>query len=250
MPSKEQIAKETPEQRQHRLQKQKEYQNRPEVKARRATQARERYQNMTENERKTHNQHRYQRDKEKFQSPEHRQKLKEYRQRSEVQERIKTARKEYIHRPEVKKHKLQKSIEWNKTAPGIYHICKHGAMRRNIEIMSRNEFIDWWNSTSNTCEYCGITAELQKDISIFLKDYNDADRFLLACKSYTSGHIKHRLSIDRKENNQGYITGNLAKACFICNSVKGAIISYDTMKQIAPDIIQKLLGKLNLQEAL
>ena len=52
------------------------------------------------------------------------------------------------------------------------------------------------------------------------------------------------LTIDRKNNAKGYNTRNMAKACWICNSLKHDFFSPRDMKRIAPKLIAQLHTEL------
>ena len=48
------------------------------------------------------------------------------------------------------------------------------------------------------------------------------------------------LSIDRKNNARGYSVTNIAKACWICNSLKNEFFTPTDMKRISPRLIREL----------
>lgn len=111
--------------------------------------------------------------------------------------------------------------EYAKTASGVYTNIKsrlnyYGTKPLNI---SREDFIDWYDSISKRCEYCGIyEMELEK-----LGDsYNDK---------------AHRLTVDCINNDAGYTKGNLVLACLRCNSIKSDFFTYDEMKILATQFI-------------
>ena len=52
------------------------------------------------------------------------------------------------------------------------------------------------------------------------------------------------MTIDRKNNAKGYDVKNMAKACWICNSLKHDFFSPRDMKRIGPRIIAQLQAEL------
>jgi hypothetical protein len=47
-----------------------------------------------------------------------------------------------------------------------------------------------------------------------------------------------RMSVDRVDNNQGYILGNLTLSCFICNTHKKDFFSHEDFLKIAKKYIR------------
>jgi hypothetical protein len=45
--------------------------------------------------------------------------------------------------------------------------------------------------------------------------------------------FKRSLCIDRKDNSQSYVLGNIALACHRCNTVKSCYLTYDQMMTVA-----------------
>ena len=84
------------------------------------------------------------------------------------------------------------------------------AKKKGLAIMSKAEFVAWWDSQDKICVYCGMGNE--------------------ACKALYSGK---GLNVDRKDNSKGYITGNIAFACHRCNMVKSSHLTYDQMMTVA-----------------
>jgi len=48
------------------------------------------------------------------------------------------------------------------------------------------------------------------------------------------------MTIDRSNNALGYELGNLVKACWFCNYVKGTLLTYDDMKIVGRRVIARL----------
>lgn len=49
------------------------------------------------------------------------------------------------------------------------------------------------------------------------------------------------MTIDRKENDRGYVEDNVVPCCFNCNRIKGSFFSSDEMKFIADNLIKPKL---------
>lgn len=86
-------------------------------------------------------------------------------------------------------------------------------------------FEQWWKETPSRCAYCGIRQ-----------------KYLV--QAYPSAHAtKTRdLTVDRIDNALPYQIGNLTKACWQCNTIKGDTFSFAEMKQIG-ELIQWLIVK-------
>ena len=58
------------------------------------------------------------------------------------------------------------------------------------------------------------------------------------------------MTIDRINNNKGYEMANIAKSCWICNSLKNDFFEGYHMKIIAREIIAKLKSEISKEKAL
>jgi menaquinone-dependent protoporphyrinogen IX oxidase len=106
----------------------------------------------------------------------------------------------------------KQSKEYKKTPAGIYSAIKYGAKVRKIHFdLKLDEFISWYKNQKRFCIYC---KRLEKEL---IKDKNE--KF-------------HRLSIDRKDNNIGYIINNLILCCYRCNEVKSNVFTYKQMIKV------------------
>lgn len=56
------------------------------------------------------------------------------------------------------------------------------------------------------------------------------------------------MTIDRKQNDQGYELKNIVKSCWICNSLKNDFFEGDQMKFIAPQLISKLKHEIDKEK--
>ncbi len=106
---------------------------------------------------------------------------------------------------------------WNNTASGIYSRIKSRTkhyQRTTVE-MEREDFIEWYDSQERVCGYCSIPEECLHLLR---------PRF-----QAKSG----RLTVDRKDNDQGYFRDNLVLACCRCNSIKCDELTYEEMREFA-----------------
>lgn len=98
---------------------------------------------------------------------------------------------------------------------GIYSKIKAKARSRNVPFkIKKGEFIEWYFSQEQLCVFCGFSHEE-----------------LLARQERHALQVG-RLTIDRKDNRRGYEKGNLALACYRCNSLKGDFLSYGDMLKV------------------
>jgi len=79
---------------------------------------------------------------------------------------------------------------------------------------TKKEFVRWYNAQPKKCAYCGVPSEKLELIGSYYYDKCD------------------RLTIDRKDNNQGYTLNNITLACYRCNFIKADIFSYIEMCEI------------------
>lgn len=125
------------------------------------------------------------------------------------------------------------SRKWRNTAKGAYatllsrskNVSRRGA--RNFSL-SKESFVNWYNSTPKICSYCTITHS----------EYNVVKKSLggLAAKVGV-------MTIDRKDSNQPYSEDNICFSCYLCNQLKGYIFSHDEFKVIALKYIKPKLKK-------
>ncbi len=113
--------------------------------------------------------------------------------------------------------KAEAHSTWNRSAEGIWRILRS---RRKV-LINKKLFVDWYTKQEKKCVYCDITE----------KDWVDF---------YGSDHIKSakRLTIDRIDNNIGYILENIALSCYRCNFVKNEIFTPEEMLKIAQEYIK------------
>ena len=111
---------------------------------------------------------------------------------------------------------------WRESAAGVYSgiTGRSNFYKRKEVFISKEDFIKWHDSQPRICEYCGI----QENQTYILREY--------------FGSVKSRLTVDCKDNELGYIKGNLTLACDKCNQVKNNILSYNDMKYIGENFIR------------
>lgn len=110
-----------------------------------------------------------------------------------------------------------KFTEWQRTysrdycytPQGRYIWLKSSARRKGREVeFTRQDFKEWLEQQLLNCYYCGQELILgEKGLSAF--------------------------TIDRKDNNKGYIIGNIVLACKRCNIIKGNWFTEQEMLEIA-----------------
>ena len=99
-----------------------------------------------------------------------------------------------------------KTADYAKTPTERYRQIKSRAHKRNIGlVISKEEFIEWFNSQKDICHYCSSPLT-----------------------EYKNGSLTG-LTIDRRDNNKPYELGNLALSCMRCNVMKGSWLTEEQM---------------------
>lgn len=111
--------------------------------------------------------------------------------------------------------------KWQNSAKGIYQNLKK---RSSILIISRSDFIEWFDVQEKKCGYCEVPEKFATSLG--------------------NSSMYRRLNIDRKDNNKGYEKGNLLLSCATCNRIKSNIFSYSEMLEIAKKYIKPKWQKL------
>jgi len=136
-----------------------------------------------------------------------------------------------------KKCCVERSRVFRRTPSGIYTTFKaRETFYKNKPVkISREEFIEWYNDEPKVCAYCGIPEE-----------------YAYLMKEKYHG-LTDRLSIDCKDNDAGYLKGNLALCCDRCNFSKSNVFTYEEMKEIGEKYVrpkwEELVKELNCEEA-
>lgn len=113
--------------------------------------------------------------------------------------------------------------KFSKTASGIYTGIKGRTKFYKINnrehykplLISRENFVEWYNSQVKECAYCDIPEEL-----------------LYIIRTQFDRRVK-RLGVDCKDNNEGYTLDNMVLACHRCNFIKLNLFSFEQMREIA-----------------
>ena len=127
---------------------------------------------------------------------------------------------------------------------GAIPILRQGAAKRGIGFdITPDELERWWMTTPDVCEYCGIELDDYLRLRDFVLMYDGLSWEILKFKRFfrSSKHAKIRwMTIDRKNNTEGYNLANIAKACWFCNSLKSDFFEASEMRTIAPSLISRL----------
>lgn len=111
---------------------------------------------------------------------------------------------------------------WRLTPSGQYSYLK----RSKHEVgFTKNEFLEWYSEQSKQCTYCCRTIEEVKMVD---------DGLLL---------YSNQLSIDRKDNEKGYVPNNIVLSCFRCNLIKGNFFTYEQMIRVG-ELVKERISEL------
>lgn len=103
-----------------------------------------------------------------------------------------------------------------------YNKLKRGAEKRKISFsISCEEFCEWCEKTPRVCRYCEVDEKLLK----------------------TSAKPRAVMSIDRRNNQEGYNLENICLACYRCNNNKGAFFTELEWLEIAEKCVKPRLKK-------
>ena len=109
--------------------------------------------------------------------------------------------------------------------------------------LTQAELEIWWQTTPNNCHYCGSTIEEYRSLRDHILTYTGLDYEVLKFGRFFRSP-KHQaikdMTIDRRDNSQGYKLGNIVKACWICNSLKNDFWTEAQMQMVAPQIMRDL----------
>jgi len=146
---------------------------------------------------------------------------KEYNQKNfkKVAKRMKQYNQEH------KKEHAEWMQRYRRTQNGRYATIKTSGQKRGIQVeFSLKEFIEWNNQQKRECIYCGISENL------------------LELLKWGRRNSRNYLTIDRKNNNKGYVLDNICLACEVCNIAKNQYIAFKEM-QIIGQSIKEIWGK-------
>ena len=97
---------------------------------------------------------------------------------------------------------------------------KNQPYRYKPVLISRDDFIKWYNAEPKVCHYCGLSEKKMSTVNDF---YNSKGS---------------QLSVDAKDNNIGYVEGNLVLACHRCNGIKSDFFTYEEMLMIGREFVK------------
>ena len=98
---------------------------------------------------------------------------------------------------------------------------KHDMNKQKPLVISKKDFVEWYENEPKFCIYCGIKEEdLGKVDDPFMNKYK-------------------RLTVDCKDNDVGYIKGNLVLCCRRCNTLKIDFFTYEEFKEIGRRFVAK-----------
>lgn len=147
---------------------------------------------------------------------------------------------------------VQKKIDagYYRHGKGAISIMKTGAKKRGIEFRLDAESLEqWWHSTPDLCSYCGISIEDYLTLRDEILAYEGGDFGIIKFTRFYRSP-KHKairwMTIDRVENDIGYLLSNIVKSCWICNSLKSDFFTGSQMRSIGPEVIGKLVSLLGL----
>ena len=136
-------------------------------------------------------------------------------------EKCKESRKIYFEANKDKYRKYRREWRYNNPA-GILEVIRTGAKRRNVKFnITNNEFAEWYINQDKKCFYCNRTFDEIKS-----EDDNLNNKI-------------NRLTVDRVDNNIGYLISNIVLACYRCNLIKGNYFTKNEMLKIGKIIYDK-----------
>jgi len=121
--------------------------------------------------------------------------------------------------------------KYKQTPKGIYQCLKINCYNKKRPfLLEKEDFINWYLKQEKICHYCGVK---ENEMPIIFKKV-----------SVSRTGIVNRLTIDRKENKQGYIINNIVLSCSQCNRIKGEFLSHNEMLKVGK-IVRKKWERLN-----
>ena len=121
----------------------------------------------------------------------------------------------------------EKALIFRHSPSGIYQTIKLNANHNSHKpiTITRDEFIEWYNSQDKKCVYCDIEeSNLQK--------INDS-----------MNNTAWRLTVDCIDNNVGYVLDNLVLACRRCNNQKSDLFTFQEWYEIAQKYLKPKWNK-------
>jgi hypothetical protein len=136
---------------------------------------------------------------------------------------------------------------------GAIPILRQGAVKRGLSFdLTAESLENWWHSRPDNCFYYDINLDEYLEIRDFILSYKgrnfEINKFKRFYRSPKFQKIRW-MTIDRIHNDKGYEIENIAKACWLCNSLKSDFFDGDQMRLIAPRIMAKLKIEIEKEKA-
>jgi len=141
-----------------------------------------------------------------------------------------------------------------KFGKGKISLLRSFGKKRGLGVeLTAEELEKWWKVTADACNYCGQSAAEYRVTRDRLLCYSGTDRQILLLRGLFK-RLKqastNELTLDRVDNRKGYATSNLAKACWLCNYIKGAFLTDSEMKQVGARLRREIEVELGEQQPL
>lgn len=126
------------------------------------------------------------------------------------------------HAYQCKECNAKRAKIWRRTPSGIYTgiIGRENFYHRAKVYFSKDEFIEWYNKQPRYCAYCDIPEE---KTPVWKKMFN---------------HRSTKLSVDRKNGLGDYTIDNIVLCCYLCNTIKNNVLSFDEMRYIGQNFLK------------
>ncbi len=133
-----------------------------------------------------------------------------------------------------------------------FQSLRQGAEKRGLAFsLTADQLETWWTATPDICEYCGCTLEEFRRLRDYVLSYKgnnpEIEKFKRIFASSRQAEIDW-LTIDRRNNTDGYCVEKMAKACWFCNYMKGSLLSYEDMIVVGRRALQRLRSELEVEE--
>ena len=136
--------------------------------------------------------------------------------------------------------------EYNLFGLGAFWRLKTRAIKRKIEFNLTPALLrEWWLNTPDLCYYCGNSLADYLIIKDFLLSWRGKDFGMFKKIFRTEGMRKIScLTIDRKNNKEGYTIRNIVKSCWLCNGMKSSFFTEKETKEFMPQVIKDIKRRI------
>jgi len=152
------------------------------------------------------------------------------------------------------KRALAKAVDkgYYRFGKGAIPILKQGAEKRGVAFDLTADILEqWWHNQPDVCSYCKNDLSEYLALRDFILSYvgnnNEIKKFKRFYRNPKHQSIRW-MTIDRIDNERGYVIENMVKACWICNSLKSDFFDGVQMSQMAPTIIGKLKREIEKEK--